>query len=152
MEADEGEHKALQILDEIVEAAKPVRIARLVHVNKTANLAGGEADVLVPDDNLQLLPADSVRLWPQFVVLGHDLGVFNDPPQLVHNSLMRVSLLADHCVILVVAVVGISELAVWPELKLEELVSKLAFVSNIVAQVEVVGHVDTNLLRSVIKL
>ena len=37
------------------------------------------------------------------------------------------------------------ELAVWPELKLEELVSKLAFVSNIVAQVEVVGHVDTNL-------
>ena len=37
------------------------------------------------------------------------------------------------------------ELAVWPELKLEELVSELAFVSDIVAQVEVVGHVDTNL-------
>ena len=37
------------------------------------------------------------------------------------------------------------ELAVWPELKLEELVSELAFVSDIVAQVEVVGHVDANL-------
>ena len=58
-----------------------------------ANLAGGEADVLVPDDNLQLLPADSVWLWPQFVVLGHDLGVFNDPPQLVHNSLVKKILL-----------------------------------------------------------
>ena len=37
------------------------------------------------------------------------------------------------------------ELAVWPELKLEELMSELAFVSDIVAQVEVVGHVDANL-------
>ena len=37
------------------------------------------------------------------------------------------------------------ELAVWPELELEELVSELAFVSDIVAQVEVVGHVDANL-------
>ena len=52
-----------------------------------ADLAGGEADVLVPDDDLELLPADSVRLWPELVILGHDLGIFNDPPQLVHNSL-----------------------------------------------------------------
>ena len=37
------------------------------------------------------------------------------------------------------------ELAVWPELKLEELMSELALVSDIVAQVEVVGHVDANL-------
>ena len=37
------------------------------------------------------------------------------------------------------------ELAVRPELKLEELMSKLALVSDIVAQVEVVGHVDANL-------
>ena len=86
---------------------------------------------------------------------------------LLSSNLVRVSLLADHCVILVVAVVGISEskkryiysltmhreenvsflpeLAVWPELELEELVSELAFVSDIVAQVEVVGHVDANL-------
>ena len=87
---------------------------------------------------------------------------------LLSSNLVRVSLLADHCIILVVAVVGISEskkrykiflaiihreedvpflpeLAVWPELKLEELMSELAFVSDIVTQVEVVGHVDANL-------
>ena len=93
---------------------------------------------------------------------------------LLSSNLVGVSLLADHCIILVVAVVGISEskkrykiffdnnnahcalhreedvsllpeLAVWPELKLEELVSELALVSDIVAQVEVVGHVDANL-------
>ena len=52
-----------------------------------ADLACGEADVLVPNDDLQLLPTNSVGLRPKLVVLRHDLGVFNDPPQLVHNSL-----------------------------------------------------------------
>ena len=42
-------------------------------------------------------------------------------------------------------VLFLPELAVWPELKLEELMSELALVTNIVAQVEVVGHVDANL-------
>ena len=54
-----------------------------------ADLAGGEADVLVPNDDLQLLPADSVRLWPELIILRHDLGIFNDPPQLVHHGLIR---------------------------------------------------------------
>ena len=71
---------------------------------------------------------------------------------------MRVGLLADHRVVLVVAVVCISEnskgyqmfqeikkpflpeFAIRPELKLEKLVTKLALVSNIVAEVEIVGH------------
>ena len=77
---------------------------------------------------------------------------------------MRVGLLADHCVILVVAVVCISEsnqdfwmfqkfempsnlpeFAIRPELKLKKLVPKLPLVADIVAQVEVVGHVDASL-------
>ena len=34
------------------------------------------------------------------------------------------------------------ELAIWPELELEKLVSKLSLVADIVAQVEIVGHCD----------
>ena len=72
--------------------------------------------------------------------LGHDLAVLNDSPQLVHDGGVNVRLLADHRVVLVVGVVGVSELAVWPELELEELVAELALVSDVVAQVEVVAH------------
>merc|ERR550525_814916 len=146
MEPDEGEHQALQILNQVVETAETVRVSRLVDINQAADLAGCERDVLVPNHNLKLLAADPVWLRPKLIIFSHDLAVLDDPPQLIHHSLVRVSLLADHCIILVVTVVSISELAVWPELKLEELMSELAFVSNIVAQVEVVGHVDANLL------
>jgi len=140
MESDEGEHQALQVLDQVIETAEPIWIPGLVHINQTANLAGCERDVLVADDNLQLLTANSVWLRPKLIIFGHDLTILNDPPQLIHDSLMGVCLLADHCVILVVAVVCISELAIWPELKLQKLVSKLSLVTDIIAQVEVVGH------------
>ena len=35
------------------------------------------------------------------------LRIFDDSPELFHNGLVDVSLLADHCVVLVVGVVGI---------------------------------------------
>ena len=55
METDEGEHETLEVLDQIVETAETVRVAGLVHVNQGPDLAGGEADVLVSDHDLQLL-------------------------------------------------------------------------------------------------
>ena len=112
MEADQREDQALEILDQIVEAAQTVRvpalvaafsnmdrgidrsekgqivnllavakafvlinvlIQSLVDINEAADLAGGEADVLVPNDYLELLPAHPVRLRPQRIVLGHHL-------------------------------------------------------------------------------
>ena len=71
------------------------------------------------------------------------------------HHLMRVGFLADHCVVLVVAVVGIPaqyyapverrqiylpKLAIRSELKLQKLVTELALVANVVAEVEIVGH------------
>ena len=109
MESNEGEHQTLEVLDEIVETAETVWVAGLVDVHQGPDLAGGEADVLVPDHDLQLLAAHAVRLRPQRVVLGHDLAVLNDPPQLVHHGAVDVGLLADHRVVLVVAVVGIPD-------------------------------------------
>ena len=38
---------------------------------------------------------------------------------------------------------NLPEFAIRPELKLKKLVSKLSFVADIVAQVEVVGHCDS---------
>ena len=55
METDEGEHETLEVLDQIVETAETVRVAGLVHIDQGPDLAGGEADVLVSDHDLQLL-------------------------------------------------------------------------------------------------
>ena len=127
METDEGEHETLEVLDQIVETAETVRVAGLVHVNQGPDLAGGEADVLVPDHNLQLLlvnvlntalwlddddfylTTNTVGLWPEGVVLSHDLAVLDDSAELVHDGAMDVGLLSDHRVVLVVAVVGVPE-------------------------------------------
>ena len=107
MEADEGEHETLEVLDQIVETAEAVRVAGLVHVDQGPDLAGGEADVLVSDHNLQLLTTNTIRLRPESVVLRHHLGVLDDPLELVHDSSVNIRLLPDHRVILVVAVVGV---------------------------------------------
>ena len=107
MQSNEGENQALEVLDQIIETTEAVRITRLVHVNQGSNLAGGEADVLVSDHDLQLLTSHAVGLGPEGVVLGHDLAVLDDPPELVHDGPVDVGLLPDHCVILVVGVVGV---------------------------------------------
>merc|ERR1719187_1170915 len=86
------------------------------------------------------MTAYTVRLRPQRIVLSHDLTILNNPSQLVHDSLMHIRLLADHGVVLVVAVVGVPEFAVWSELELQKLMSKLSLVPNIVTQVEIVRH------------
>ena len=107
MEADQREYQALEVLDQVVKTAEAVRVSGLVDVHQRANLAGGEADVFVSDDDLQLLTADTVGLRPEGVVLGHDLAVLDDSLQLVHHGGVDECLLADHGVVLVVAVVGV---------------------------------------------
>ncbi|CAD6241080.1 GSCOCG00009115001-RA-CDS [Cotesia congregata] len=47
---------------------------------------------------------------------------------------MHVSFLPDHRVVLVIRVVGIAELAIRTELKLEELVPELSLVSDVVTK------------------
>merc|ERR1719205_348910 len=73
METNQREHQALQVLDQVIETPQAVRVPGLVHVHQAPDLAGGEADVLVSDHDLQLLSSDTVRLGPQCVILGHDL-------------------------------------------------------------------------------
>ena len=109
MEADQREYQALEVLDQVVKTAEAVRVSGLVDVHQGADLAGGEADVFVPDDDLQLLTTNTVGLRPESIVLGHDLAVLDDSAQLVHHGAVDVGLLADHRVVLVVAVVGIPE-------------------------------------------
>ena len=109
MEADQREDETLEVLDQVVETAETVGVAGLVDIHQTANLAGGEADVFVSDDDLQLLTANTVRLGPEGVVLGHDLAVLDDSLQLVHHGGVDECLLTDHGVVLVVAVVGVPD-------------------------------------------
>lgn len=95
--------------------------------------------MLVVDHNLQLLSTDPVGLRPQRVLFLHDLRVDYDAAQLVHDAGMAEHLLPDHGVVLVVGVVGITELSVRPEFELEELVPELTLVAHVVAEVEFVG-------------
>lgn len=86
------------------------------------------------------LASDAIRWRPQRIVLGHDLRVQNDALQLVHDGIVHVRLFANDRVVLVVGVVGVAQLAIRPELELEELVPEFAFVADIVAQIEVLGR------------
>jgi len=89
------------------------------------------------------LSTHAIWWWPRKIVLLHDLRVDDDPLQLLHHGLVDEGLLADHGVVLVVGIVGVPQLAVRPELELQELVAELALVTDVVAQVEVLrGHDD----------
>ena len=107
MQANEGEDETLQVLHKVVEASQAVGVFAVVDVHEGADLGRGEGDVLVADHDLQLLTADAIGLGPGCVVLVHDFRVLDDPPQLVHDGLVDVGLLADHGVVLVVRVVGV---------------------------------------------
>ena len=48
--------------------------------------------------------------------------------------------LADHCIILVVGIVGIAKATIRSYLELQKLMAELAFVANVVSAVEVVRH------------
>jgi hypothetical protein len=129
-------------LDEVVEDAEALRVLAGLDVDEGANLGGGEGDVLVAHNNLELLPPHAVGLWPVVVVLLHNLGLLDDPPGLAEDGGGDEDLLADHGVVLVVGVVGVAELAVGAELELEELVPELPLVPHVVPQVELAAAGD----------
>lgn len=137
MQTDEREDETLDVLNEIVEASQALGILAVVDVDERADLGGCERDVLVAHHDLELLSADSIGRRPRLVVFFHDVRVVDDAFQLVHHGLVHVGLFANERVVLVVGVVGVAELAVRTELELEKLVAELAFVADVVPQVEI---------------
>lgn len=109
MKTDEREHQALQVLNEIVEEAQAFGIFRLVDIQEGADFRRGEGNVLISDQDFELLTSNSVSWWPQRVILSHDFRILDDALQFLHDGCMDVSLLADHCVVLVVGIVGVSK-------------------------------------------
>ena len=69
--------------------------------------------------------------WVLFDKL-EDAAGLDDAAELSHNSGRHIRVLADDRLVAVAAAVGIAQLAVLHELKLEKLVSKLAFVPDAV--------------------
>ena len=65
-----------------------------------------------------------------------DLAVGDDAAALPEDGGVEKHLLADHGIVLVVGVVGITELAVGPELELQELVPELPLMPHVVPKVE----------------
>ena len=94
--------------------------------------------MLVAHDYLELLTADAVGSIPTVVNFLHDLGILNHFPKLTEHCRTDPAFLADHSVILEIAVVGIAEPAIWAELKLKKFVPKHALVTDIVADVKLV--------------
>lgn len=131
-------------MDEVIEAPEAFGVFALIDIDQRANLGSGERNVLITNEDLELLSAHSVRLRPASVVLLHDFTVLNNPLELVQNQLADSGLLADHGVVLVVGIVGISELAIRLELELQEFMTEFALVSHIIPQVEFIllGHFD----------
>jgi len=95
--------------------------------------------VIFSEDNFKFLTSNSVWSWPHLVVFFQDFRVFDDPLELLKNTSVDKGLLSDHCIVLVVRVVGVSHLSIGSEFKLEELVTELALVADVVSDVEIVG-------------
>ena len=108
-------------------------------------------------DDLELLPSDAVRGGPALVVLPHDVRLHDDALQLLDDGWGYEGLLADHRVVFIVAIVRVPQTPVGAELELEELVSELSLVPDVVAAVEILrsqlsaccrGHHFSSLRRS----
>lgn len=65
-----------------------------------------------------------------------DLAVGDDAAALSENGGVEEDLLPNHGVVLVVGVIGITELPVGPELKLQELVPELPLMPHVIPEVE----------------
>ena len=68
--------------------------------------------------------------------LHHDLAVRNNTTTLANNGRSEVNLLANDGVIFVIRVIGVAKLAIGSELKFQELVAELTFVTHVISQVE----------------
>lgn len=85
-------------------------VQQWAHLEHRAELCRGKADVIVAHDDLELLPAGSIWLWPLAVVFLKDPGIQDDALEFVQDGSGDVHLLADDGVVLVVAVVSIPQL------------------------------------------
>lgn len=93
----------------------------------------------VKDLKLELLLADSIWLRPLINLLLRQvqyLGALDYSAQLIEHNLVDEDFLANLLVRLVLAVVGVAQATVRHELKLEELVTELALVANVVSKVD----------------
>ena len=85
----------------------------------------------VPHNDFQFLRPISGGLWPVIVVLFENLALLDNISELFYYWPSHVHLLANHYVILVLAVVCVPQLAIIIDLKLEELVAKTTLVADL---------------------
>lgn len=76
--------------------------------------------------------ADRTATYP------HDFRVIDNTFQLVHDQFADVRFLTDQRIVLILAIIRIAQLAIRSELELEELVSKFAFVTDVVAKIKII--------------
>jgi hypothetical protein len=89
-----------------------------------------KADVLPVADDFEFLPSIPIGRRPKLIILLGDLGLPHHPGQLFHHNATGAHLLLDHRVPPVVRVVGVAQLAVRLEFKLQELVPKSSLVAD----------------------
>ena len=85
----------------------------------------------IPSDKFQV--ETRYTLFHMINIKKNYLAVLDYPTQLVNNFALNERLLPDHGIIFVVGVVGVPQLTVRTEFKLQKLVSELTLMSDIVA-------------------
>lgn len=65
-----------------------------------------------------------------------DLRIGNNTAAFLENGRREKDLFSDHSIVLVVGVIGVPELAIWPELELQELVAELPLMPYVIPQVK----------------
>ena len=68
-----GTSRTCTHLHQIVEDAQAIWILALLHLHQRTQLGGGEGDMSLAQDDLQLLASHLVRRWPVSVIFFEDL-------------------------------------------------------------------------------
>ena len=85
-------------LNEIVESSEPLGVFALVDVDERSDLGGGEGDVVVAQNHLELLAPHAVRARPQVVVFPQNLRILDDSLQLwkIHFTNAKICICVHH--------------------------------------------------------
>uniref|UniRef100_A0A7C9CYL3 Uncharacterized protein n=1 Tax=Opuntia streptacantha TaxID=393608 RepID=A0A7C9CYL3_OPUST len=92
--------------------------------------------MLIAENNLKLLSSNAVRFWPEAIIFLHNLALGDDAAAFAEDGGGDEDLFANHGVVLIVGIVGITKLSIGSELELQKFMAEFSPVTHIIPHVE----------------
>eukprot|EP00236_Picocystis_salinarum_P005508 CAMPEP_0113922624 /NCGR_PEP_ID=MMETSP1159-20121227/1708_1 /TAXON_ID=88271 /ORGANISM="Picocystis salinarum" /LENGTH=311 /DNA_ID=CAMNT_0000922737 /DNA_START=882 /DNA_END=1815 /DNA_ORIENTATION=- /assembly_acc=CAM_ASM_000767 len=124
VQRDEREHKAFEILDEIVEVPQSFWILAGLYLLQRSQLIGGEGDVISSDGHLEFLFSACIREGPVSIISFQDMAVTYDFSKFVDHGFAQVHFFSYPSFSSVSGGIGVLQDPFWMQLEFQEFVSK----------------------------